>query len=182
MGSKMTLRDKLDKLLNQTVAELTDDLQRKMRDAYEVCRSVREDCERITATLKAKHVADLESAEVAYYTALSQVVNNGLLAMRLTAPPMNTVLELVSFAHAAIPSSERKLYGVPMVLPAPTATEPVHLDSAQATNICTVTPEPADTAHIDVHAEIGFNSDRIIPAVAFSDATTVNVGAEDKLR
>ncbi len=181
MGSKMTLREKLDKLLNETVAELTDDLQRKMRDAYEVCRSVREDCERVTTSLKETHAADLESATVAYYTALSQVVNNGLLAMRLAAPPMNTVMELVRFAHKAIPSSERKLYGVPMVLPAPPAAEQVNLDSAQVTNICTVTPEPADAAHIDVNAEIGFNSDRINPPVASSDATTVNAGAEDKL-
>lgn len=116
---KMTAREKLEVLLDETVQELSDEYRRKCRESYEFSRALRAELEQKLVQAKDDHRAALIEATNGYYKALAQIVNTGLLALKLEATPVHAVSELIVIAHSAIPKDDRSDFGVPTKLVVP---------------------------------------------------------------
>ncbi|MBL9000190.1 MAG: hypothetical protein JNK25_03525 [Phycisphaerae bacterium] len=116
---KMTAREKLEVLLDETVQELSDEYRRKCRESYEFSRALRAELDQKLVQAKEDHRAALFEATNGYYKTLAQIVNTGLLALKLDATPVHAVSELIGIAHSAIPKDDRSDFGVPTKLAVP---------------------------------------------------------------
>ncbi len=116
MGNRMSPQQKLGKLLEESINEAVEQYRGWLKQANESYEMRHHQSAIALDEAKEARVASEQAITLDYSIKLAQVVNTGLLALKLDGVPAKAVAEMVAQAHAAIPLKTRQSVGVPVDL------------------------------------------------------------------
>ncbi len=116
MSNRMSPQQKLGKLLEESINEGVEQYRGWLKRASESYETLRQKSALELEEAKEARVASEQAIMLDYSMKLAQVVNTGLLALKLDGVPAKAVTEMVAQAHAAIPPKTRQSVGIPVDL------------------------------------------------------------------